>query len=192
MERTYSVANIPDSSHLELHVGRVANGAFSNWVHDDLQAGETISISDPNGFCYYREEQKDAPLLLIGTGTGLAPLLGIAQVALANDHQGTIHLLHGAGSTERLYLQDDLLALATQHQNFEYVPCIKTGSAPHDHHQGDLDSALKARFPSTTGFHVFLCGNPNMIEQIKTTAFLSGADFQNIQCDAFTITEPRQ
>jgi ferredoxin-NADP reductase/ferredoxin len=190
LQRSYSIASGPESSELELHVGRVDDGAFSNWVHDDLSAGDALAVCEPDGECYYSETTAiDAPLLLVGTGTGLAPLLGIARSALSQGHQGPIQLLHGGRNHDRLYLQDELRELAERHANFHYLPCLKEAPESGDHHAGDLESAMATQVPSAAGFNVFLCGNPLMITKIRTAAFLAGADFQDIRCDAFTLTE---
>lgn len=85
LARSYSLASLPAASEpLTLHVQRVESGAMSAWIHDDLLIGEEISIRGPAGDCFYACDDPERPLLLAGTGTGLAPLYGIAQIGRAH------------------------------------------------------------------------------------------------------------
>ena len=80
-----------------------------------------VSIQGPSGNCFYLPGQPDEPLLLAGTGTGLAPLYGIARDALTQGHCGPIWLFHGSLNPAGLYLQQELTDLAARHANFQYV-----------------------------------------------------------------------
>ncbi|MCA0201874.1 MAG: 2Fe-2S iron-sulfur cluster binding domain-containing protein, partial [Proteobacteria bacterium] len=103
--RSYSVANNPGEDHvIELHVRLLKDGAMSEFlIRADV--GESVIVRGPAGKCFYvAEGARDYPLLLAGTGTGLAPLYGILRAALAQGHGGAIHLFHGVLSEPDLYL----------------------------------------------------------------------------------------
>jgi ferredoxin len=73
--RSYSLASVPGLERvLELHVKRTENGEMSNWINDALEPGTKIDLQGPNGSCFYVPGKPEQPLLLIGTGSGLAPL----------------------------------------------------------------------------------------------------------------------
>jgi len=124
--RPYSLASLPMvDTYLELHIKRIPAGKFSNWIFDELKVGEIVEIQNAVGDSYYSSENKRQNLLLIGTGTGLSPLLGIVKDALVlNSHHGKIYLYHGGSSVKQLYLQKELRELDVLHDNFHYVPCI--------------------------------------------------------------------
>ncbi len=70
LTRSYSIANSRmHATHLTFHIRRLAGGKFSEWVHRELQVGDTIQVSDPQGLCYYLPERQEQGLLLIGTGS---------------------------------------------------------------------------------------------------------------------------
>ena len=94
--RSYSLASVPGLDRdLELHAKRLPGGVMSNWIHDQLQPGDDVDIGGPNGASYYLSGRPEQSMLLVGNGTGLAPLYGIAREALRDGHSGPIHLYHG-------------------------------------------------------------------------------------------------
>lgn len=185
--RSYSIASLHNEGVIELHVERVANGRMSGWLHDDVRAGDNIEIDGPHGDCFYLSEKPQQNLLLIGTGSGLAPLWGIARSALEHGHQGEIHLFHGSRSPEKLYLVDELRALASQHGNFFYTPCV-SGENSAGFTAGRANEVALQRFPKLGGWGVYLCGHPEMVNNTKRDTFLAGANFQDIYADPFTIS----
>jgi ferredoxin-NADP reductase len=91
MVRSYSLASAPGiDNELHLHIRRGAAGSASRWFHDELKTGDAIHIGPPHGYCCYQPENLDQPVLMIGTGTGLAPLYGMARAALQQGHRGGI------------------------------------------------------------------------------------------------------
>src|ERR1017187_8415436 len=117
----------------------------------------------------------DQDILLLGTGCGLAPLYGIARDALNSGHRGRIHLYHGSRDASGLYLMEQLRQIAATHPNFRYRPCVSGGPSADGHWSGTpLDLALKDN-PDLTGWRVYLCGNPQMVNAARMESFLAGA-----------------
>src|SRR5205085_691623 len=132
--RSYSLASLHSppglpagDTLLELHVRKVTGGQMSKWLHDDVAVGEPLELRGPSGDCFYVAGRPVQPILLIGTGTGLAPLYAIARDALRHGHTGPIRLYHGGLDPSGLYHVDELRRLAATHSNFEYVPCVMNG-----------------------------------------------------------------
>ncbi len=187
--RSYSLASVPaHDPHLKLHIRKVPDGRVSGWAHHSLKPGDVVEISQAVGNCFYVPGHLEQPILLIGTGSGLAPLYGIARDALEQGHTGPIRLYHGSRNPQGLYLVNELRALADHHDNFSYTPCISGEAMPADDYaQGRaLDVAL-ADIGKLTGWRVFLCGNPEMVKTAKKKAFLTGAAMKDIYADAFTL-----
>ncbi len=89
LTRSYSIANCPkESNTLEFHIRRLPAGRFSEWLHESLAVGDSIAVSEPRGHCFYLPERSEQGLLLVGTGTGLAPLEGLLLDALHHQHSG--------------------------------------------------------------------------------------------------------
>ena len=185
--RSYSIASLPQDGYIELHVEHIQDGKMSNWLHDEVAVGDKLNIDGPHGECFYIDSQPEQNLLLVGTGTGLAPLLGVIRDALANKHSGELHLFHGSHSSEKLYLIDELTQLAAEHANVFYTPCV-SGPDNEGFSAGRANDVALTQLPKLDGWRVYLCGHPEMVNGTKKKAFLAGASFNDIHADPFTFS----
>jgi NAD(P)H-flavin reductase/ferredoxin len=186
LARSYSLASVPHADvHAELHVRRRKNGAMSRWIFESLEAGQRIELQGPFGDCFYLSGREDTPLLLIGTGTGLAPLIGIARDALLRGHRSRIVLYHGVRYPADAYGRLELGRLAAAFPTFEPVLCLSQPPAPEEFASGHANDLAFAQFEDLTGWRVYLCGSPGMVADAKKAAFLAGASIADIYTDAF-------
>ncbi len=189
--RSYSLASQCDEDpYLELHVRRVAGGLMSTWLIDELAVEGEVEFLGPFGACTYAPDQSNANLLLVATGTGLAPLMGIVRSALAAGHEGDIHLYHGSSVADGLYLIDDLRELEQRHANFHYVPCISSQPDFPGFRPGRAHDLAFADHPNLTGWQVYLAGNANMVADATGLAIKAGTAANAILADPFT-PQPR-
>jgi len=188
LTRSYSLASIPSDPYLELHIKRVPEGQMSGWIFDDVHTEDTVSFFGPSGDCFYLPDDPDRPLLLVGAGTGLAPLHGILRDALEQGHRGAIHLYHGSLATPGLYLMDALRDIASKFDNFHYTPCVLHGDAPDGGAQGNIADIPSSALGSFNGYRVYLCGDPDIVNALRQKAFMGGASMQDIHSDPFVFT----
>jgi NAD(P)H-flavin reductase len=186
VSRSYSLASVPGlDDFLELQIRIVPDGQVSGWVANDLQVGDVVTISQSAGECSYLPGREQQPLLLVGTGTGLAPLVGIAREAIRQGHRGPIHLYHGSSTAEGLYLVDELSEMDKANELFHYHPCVSRGDVSNGVRAGRAaDLALEDQ-GSLSGWRVFLCGREDMVKALQKKAFLAGASMQDIFADPF-------
>lgn len=190
--RSYSLASLPSEDNaLELHVKTMNNGVMSNWLADEFAVGDSIEIDGPIGDCFYSSEMNEQPILLVGSGTGLAPLVGVLRDAIHNNHSGEINIYHGAYNKEELYLDEELRALITKTETINYHACI-TGEMPEETVQAGraCDIALSDN-PKLNGWQIFICGAPSLVKSMQQRAYLAGAAMQNIHTDPFETKELR-
>jgi CDP-4-dehydro-6-deoxyglucose reductase, E3 len=185
LARSYSIASLPEESELELHVRRIVDGRMSGWLHDEARIGERLSILGPSGECFYVPGKPDQPMLLAGTGTGLAPLYGILRDALKHGHRGPIRLFHGALQAGGLYLVDELRRLVERHSQVEYTPAVLNGTESDSMAVGSIDQIVLKRFPKLSGWRGYICGDPSIVHLLKKKLFLSGMASREIYADAF-------
>ncbi len=186
--RSYSIANIPNAVHiLTFHIRILPNGQFSQWLANELQIGMSLNFSQAQGHCHYLENNPEQPLLLIGTGTGLAPLYGILCDALENHkHTGEIHLFHGSRDATGLYFEEKLREMEKSHPNFHYTPCLSGEICDKNYTKGRANQVALEKFPKLEGWRVYLCGQPDMVLHSKRIAYLQGASLKDIYADAFS------
>lgn len=184
--RSYSLASVPAlDEELFLNVRKVPNGAVSGWMFDQLDVGDSVTISEAAGDCFYVPGKPEQNILLVGTGSGLAPLYGIIRDALRSGHTGKISLFHGSNTAPGLYLTGELRKLAQAYPNFSYTPCISEGAVPENCASGMvLDVALRMH-PDLSGWRAYLCGHPEMVKAARQQTFFAGVSMSEIFADPF-------
>lgn len=191
LTRAYSLASVPSlDRYLELHVKRLPRGQMSNWFYEELKPGEAVDIQGPNGSCFYVPSDRSQPLLLVGNGSGLSPLVGIARDALNDGHTGPIHLYHGTRFHRGLYLDEMLRELAAEYQNLSYTPCLSLEEVENTRH-GRAEEVALTDHPDLAGWRVYLCGYPPMVHDMQRRAFMAGAALPDIFIDPFELRDLR-
>jgi ferredoxin-NADP reductase len=190
--RSYSLASVPRlDKDLEIHVKRLPRGQMSNWLFADVGPGDGLDLQGPNGDCFYVPGTPDQNLLLIGTGTGLAPLMGVVRDALDGEHTGGVHLYHGSREPDGLNMVDALRALAKYHGNLHYVPCVSGDDVPAGCRAGRADVAAFGDHPDLKGWRAFICGYPAMVREARKTALMAGIPIPHIHADPFDFKDLR-
>ncbi|MAZ88036.1 MAG: hypothetical protein CL693_10345 [Cellvibrionaceae bacterium] len=188
--RPYSIASRCDADkQIVLHIKRHRQGLVSDWCHDQLAIGDTVGLSKPEGHCCYPRDDGSAELILVATGTGLAPLYGVLLEAFAQGHEGNISLYIGETNVKSFYLIEELLELADSHSNLSvHLVLSESGVAVPSKWPllvGELASLVVEKHPRLRGVKVFLCGNPRMVEELTKRCFFAGARRGDILSDAF-------
>jgi len=191
--RSYSLASVSAlDDNIELHIRRIQGGQMSHWLHDEIKLGDQLHIQNATGDCFYVADKPEQKILLAGTGTGLAPLIGIARDALQQHHQGDIHLLHGALKTDDLYKHQTLLDMAKQYQQFHYHANVLHSTNP------TLEGVIKNEITleqhaaeiaqKPADWKAYLCGDANIVNSLKKKLFLSGMNMSSIYSDPFVLS----
>lgn len=191
--RSYSLASVPDEDYfLELHIRRRHNGAMSNWIFDQLQVGDELELQGPIGnFTYVDADlEPSQPILMLATGTGLAPVLGVLRSAVAAGHSGPISLYHGSRDAGGLYRHEWLLDFARQHPNLEYHPCVSAGEPSPSILSGRASQLAFTDHPVLDKWAVFVAGSPDAVNASTTSARTLGAE--KIFSDAFEMKDLRE
>jgi CDP-4-dehydro-6-deoxyglucose reductase len=190
LARSYSLASLPDDDALELHVRVLPHGRMSQWMAHELRPGDRLRVRGPAGDCFYTEGAPEQPLVLIGTGTGLAPLHGIARDALRRGHTGPISLLHGAVTPTGHYLVHVLTDMSQTHPNFRYLRCALRGDPEQGLEIDGIEAAAARHHPKLAGHRVYLCGDPERVQALRKQSFMRGARMNQIFADAFVTAAP--
>jgi ferredoxin-NADP reductase len=105
--RSYSVASAPDgSSEIELTVERLPDGEVSAFLHDEVVPGDELQLRGPiGGWFVWRG---DNPVVLIGGGSGIVPLMAMLRLARRNGTSDLVHLLVSVREQESLYYAAEL------------------------------------------------------------------------------------
>jgi ferredoxin-NADP reductase/ferredoxin len=183
ISRSYSMASLPADGLVELHVRRVPGGVVSAWLHE-LRLGSALSVRGPFGQCFHIVDDPRRKLLLVGAGTGLAPLLGIARDALDQGHTGPIDLVHGGLDPSRLYLRDELERLAARWPQLRVHHCVLRDAGKREH-EGALDEVAIRLAGPLAAARAFVCGDDAIVRRLQRSLFMAGVPSQEILADPF-------
>ncbi len=183
--RSYSIANIPaQDGYIELHIKSVDQGVMSQWLQKNVVIDTSIRLRGPFGTCYYfNPDKKSFDILLAGTGTGLAPLIGIIKSALSQGHQGAITLVHGGRIDDDIYYVEELETLASVFKNVHYEPCVLRSQGRYP--EASIDHRILAYLNNPNDTWVYVCGPKDTTNKLKTAVFLAGVPSKSIFSDAF-------
>jgi CDP-4-dehydro-6-deoxyglucose reductase len=178
--RVYSFANRPTEAArdgVEFYVRAHPGGAMSGWLAS-ARPGAGLSLGRPSGTCCYQPGEPGTPLLLAGTGAGLAPLAAVARDALACGHYGPIVILRAAARPGGLYPAEYLPGSPARLRT-----CLQSRGE-------DLVTAVVAEYAalgaSAGTALAYLCGGPGVVARMRRALFLAGQSLRQIHRDAFT------
>jgi len=162
--RSFSMANPPHHAELiELHVRHVAGGQFTDHVFGKMKERDILRCEGPLGTFFLREDS-DKPIVFVASGTGFAPIKAVIEHALHKGIQRPMTLYWGGRRPRDLYMHD-----LVQSWPIGYVPVI-SDALPEDNwtgRTGFVHRAVMQDFPDLSGYQVYACGVPIMIDSAK-------------------------
>ncbi len=126
--RSYSITSTPDDpTQIELLVKRVPGGLCSEYMHNELNEDDQITILGPYGeFCTdkYLGIKPLPTLVFIAGGCGIAPIISILKDLYNKKVRNTIYLFYGARCRDELYFYDEYMRRSGEGEHFHFIPAI--------------------------------------------------------------------
>ena len=186
IRRAYSIASSSnEKDYLEFYIAEVQSGSFTPRLFA-LNVGDRVWMSPKaTGMFTLDQVAQDQNLVFIATGTGLAPYISMIRTHLEANEPRKFAILHGARNSWDLGYRSELFYMQRFAPNFIYTPIIdgpKNEIVPWKGHTGFVQSLWQSPLienawgfrPLPSNTHVFLCGNPLMIEAMKETLAKEG------------------
>jgi CDP-4-dehydro-6-deoxyglucose reductase len=189
--RSFSIASPPhDSRLLELHVRRVSGGEFTEPLFSEPVRGALLTMQGPFGHFVYRSPEprchgSDAPMLLLGGGTGLAPLKSILRHVIENGLQREMILYWGVRAERDLYARAALEDMARRAANFRWVPVLSDAAPGWAGRRGWVHEAALGDLSQPARYEVYASGPPAMIEAVRREFALRGVPPARLLFDSF-------
>ena len=187
--RSFSIASAPSDGRLiELHVRRASGTGFTGQLFSVMSAGTLLRIEGPLGQFWLRAESPRPPLM-VGGGTGYAPLRAMLRQLIAAGDRRPVTLYWGGRSAADLYEDGWLRGLEASRKGFSYRPVLSDPPAEDAraevHRRGLVHEAVLADHPDLSGFDVYASGPPAMIEAIRTSFAAHGLPREQLFFDSF-------
>lgn len=185
--RSFSIASAPRSGELiELHIRKVASGEFTQQLFNGMKEKTLLRIEGPLGQFWFRRESP-RPALLIGGGTGYAPLRSMLRDLLEVGDRRPLHLYWGVQAHRDLYEDKQVRELCGKYPNLRYTPVL-SDAQPEDQwtgRRGMVHAAALEDHPQLRDFDVYASGPPAMVEAVRHEFAEHGLPVQQLFFDSF-------
>ncbi|MBV2181428.1 2Fe-2S iron-sulfur cluster-binding protein [Castellaniella sp. MT123] len=182
--RAYSIANAPrHDGEITLQVARADDGVTSAWIHDTLKLGDSIKINGAYG-TFIGDPSADTPVLCLAAGTGLAPILDLAEAALQRGYRKRVDMIFSARAWEDVYGGGLMSWWRTKHRNFDYKITL-TREQREGCLQGRINTILPGLYPDLSAHSVFIAGSPEFVDSCVATVKSLGARDEFIHKEGF-------
>ncbi len=187
--RSYSMASTPQRGQdLDFLIKVYPGGAFSSLLEGALREDDKLLITGPYGICCRRET--DGPMILVGGGSGMAPLLAILNDLVENRIDRPVKFYYGARTAADLFYQHEIAQAGSQLSDFEFVPALSEFSDPATWagETGFIHEVLNRRlerFPDAISAEAYVCGPPPLIDAVIPVLRMKGIEVERIFFDKF-------
>ncbi len=191
VQRPYSIVSWDEpTSRLELFIRRAPDGALTTRLWE-LGVGARVKVGQPKGLFVLDQEDR-RQRLLIGTGTGLAPLLAMLDLAYNLDDDVPTVLIHGVAYQDEAVYRNRVTAWQEAGLPVDYLPSVSRPDDPRNHGwtglSGRADVVLRRvldEWPETRHGVAYMCGNPDMIESCTSVLAAAGFAAADIRSEQF-------
>jgi CDP-4-dehydro-6-deoxyglucose reductase len=171
--RSYSMGNAPHTldpaaPKVELHIRHMPGGKFTDVVFSTMKEKDILRIEGPYGSFYLREDSQ-APMILLASGTGFAPIKALIEHMLHKGITRPATLYWGGRRPSDLYMNDWVKEHVKAMPNLTYVPVV-SDALPGDAwigRTGFVHQAVLEDHPDLSGFQVYACGAPIVVDSAR-------------------------
>ena len=188
--RCYTLSSSPTRPFsFSITVKRVPNGVVSNWLHDNLRAGDTLSASGPAG-SFTPVGHPAKKLLYLSAGSGVTPLMSMTRAGFDMAAQLDIVFVHSARTPSDIVFDEELTRMQTLMPGLRVLNICEALSADTDWTGpvGRLSlELLSESVPDFKQREVFTCGPQGYMGAVKALLKNGGFDFQHYHQESFDI-----
>jgi ferredoxin-NADP reductase len=189
-QRSYSIASAPEDDDLVLTVERIEDGEVSSYLVGELRPGDELELRGPIGGYFVWEETLGGPLVLLGGGSGIAPLRAMVRHHLAVGSSVPVHLLYSARVERELIFRDELVGAsdgATIDVRFTLTRERPAGWRGYDR-RIDRELIADVAWPPDERPLVYVCGPTSFVEAAADALVWLGHDPTRIRTERFGPT----
>jgi ferredoxin-NADP reductase len=187
-QRSYSIASAPDGERLELTVEVLADGEVSPYLAEELRPGDRLELRGPIGGYFVWNGSERTPLLLIGGGSGVVPLMAMIRHRAAFGSRVPARLLYSSREWDDVIYRDELERLAAANDGLEVIHTL-TRSQP-DGWSGyrrriDQEMLREVTWPAEAEPLIYVCGPTRLVEAVASDLVALGHAPDRIKTERF-------
>jgi len=183
VNRSYSVASPPSKDGFLLCVKLIPDGLGSNYLKE-MNVGDTAEFMAPAGHFVLQDSKKET--IMIATGTGLAPFMSMLPIAFERGDTQPITLYFGCRHEKDLFYIDQLRKWEEEYENFTAVVCLSQPDEEWIGGDGRVTDLLESHPIDAADTKVYICGNGNMVKDVRSMMLETGLTKEDIHFELFT------
>ncbi len=189
--RSYSLANAPGATTIEVTCAHIEGGVASTHFAA-LKPGDPVTLGGPYGLLVLKDEQPER-YILVATGTGVTPyrsMLPEIEKRLAAESNLEVIVIQGVRKADDILFAEDFLELANKVPNFHFHACYSREESVNEPHEavGRVQTVLSKLQPDPENDIVYLCGNPNMIDENFDALTEKGFDRKQVRREKYVFS----
>jgi ferredoxin-NADP reductase len=196
--RCYSLSDSPKPEYYRVSIKRNPPpregpgnlpASVSNFFHDHVKEGDILDVKAPGGG-FYLDMTRHSPIVLIGGGVGLTPVLSMLNAVIDAGSQREVWFFYGVRNRDEHVMRDHLLSVAREHPNVKLNICYSdpTDKCVHGtdyHHAARVGADLFKKVLPSSNYDYYLCGPPPMMQSLHEGLMGWGVPEGNIHFEAF-------
>ena len=188
-QRSYSIASAPEAPEVELAIERLAEGEVSSFFHATVQEGDTIEFRGPIGGHFTWRKGDGGPILLVGGGSGVVPLVSILRHRTNVAPEVPVVLVYSVRTMDEVIFRDDLIMQAAADPLVRIIVTL-TREAPTDARlrAGRIDAPLFADIVAALGRlpeYAYVCGASAFVDAASRILIDAGLPFPMIKTERY-------
>lgn len=184
--RSFSMATPPEANAVDFHIRRIPGGRFTDTLLAQISPGDMLDVELPHGtFQFHEEDYRE--LIMVATGTGMAPIKCMLQALLDDPDCPPVSLYWGMRTPADLYLHDEIRSWGSRLYEFRYVPVLSRADASWPGRHGHVQDAVLADHADLSAHSIYICGSPAMIHDAKQAFIARHANIDYIYVDGFSF-----
>jgi ferredoxin-NADP reductase len=191
-QRSYSIASpAGDDTRIELTVERLADGEVSPYLTQELVAGDTIELRGPIGGYFTWEPDNGAPLMLIGGGSGVVPLMSMLRTRYEAGDGVPARLLYSSRTVHDIIYRQELDDLVAHEDGLSLIHTITRGAPagwPGESRRVDKEMLAAHVFSAAAKPRIFVCGPTSFVETVADQLVALGHGESSIKTERFGPT----
>ena len=190
-QRSYSIASAPEDSRLAITVELLPDGEVSSYLFGELRRGDQFELRGPIGGYFVWEASKGGPLLLVGGGSGIVPLMSMLRHREAAGASVGARLVYSSRSWDDVIYRDELHGLSAGSNGPEVFHTLTRSQPPGwTGYARRVDGAMlsETAWPASSSPSAFICGPTPFVESVASALVLLGYPATSVKTERFGPT----
>ena len=196
VRRAYSISSAPSSNQLTVGIKKVPNGTFSVFANENLSSGDVLEVMPPEGRFIFENTSEPQNIAAFAAGSGITPILSIAQSVLESNPNNTFVLVFGNQSPEETMYYGALEDLVNKYSDRFFIQYVFSRAQAENALFGRIESStvnfvVKNKYKETDFDKYYLCGPEEMIQTVSDTLTNNGVSAEKVLFELFTASNTK-